>query len=129
MESAEGRAGAQVRNIGDVPFVFLAMKNVDMVVFHDSSRKVRLFSSTISKELAHLIRLGFSVDLLEVQRFANVVMNQNVVAAARSRKSEPECAGELKKVSEIGPPRMPPGLILSLFKQEYQPPTPVRAPR
>jgi hypothetical protein len=50
--------------------------------------------------LADLVRLGLAVDFLKVQRLWNVVMNQNVVAAAGPRELETEGTCKLEKVME-----------------------------
>jgi hypothetical protein len=47
-----------------------------------------------------LVGLGLAVDFLKVQGPFNVVMNQNVVAAAGPRELETERACKLEKVME-----------------------------
>jgi len=53
-----------------------------------------------SEELPDLVRLGLAVDLLKIQRLWNVVMDQNVMAAAGPRELETERTCKLEEVME-----------------------------
>ena len=63
---AKRRTGFQVRNVGDISTVFLAEKDIDVIVVHDSPSKLSRNSST--QQLPHLVRLGLSFYVLNVQR-------------------------------------------------------------
>ncbi len=47
-----------------------------------------------------MVRLGLAVYLLQIQGLWNVVMDQNVMAAAGSRELETECSCRLEEVME-----------------------------
>ena len=47
-----------------------------------------------SKQLANLVRLGFSLDFLEVQQLGDIGVNEDVMTPADARKTESKGLGK-----------------------------------
>lgn len=65
---AERRAGVEVRDVGDIAAVLVAVKDVDVIVAQRSYFHAKIVSVDDLDHLTHLVRLRLSANFLHVER-------------------------------------------------------------
>ncbi len=103
---SEGRARIQVGDIGDIAAVFVAVKDVDMVVGASGVLQLNIIFFYEAKELPNLVRFGFTGDLLKVDQLRDVGMSKDVVATPGALENETKALGQTEHIRKRDIPKI-----------------------